>query len=80
MITGIVGVVLGLCCGVFAIPIGIVAAVLGFLGRKKVQEGQANNDGQAKAGLILGIAGVVVSIVSTVVSVMFNLGTGTGSF
>ena len=62
MITGIVGVVLGLCCGVFAIPIGIVAAVLGFLGRKKVQEGQANNDGQAKAGLILGIAGVVVSI------------------
>ena len=77
MITGIVGIVLAICCSFLGVIVGAAAVVLGFLGRKKVQEGQANNDGQAKAGLICGIVAVVLGIVMIILSLALNLNTPT---
>ena len=42
---------------------GLLAIVLGFLGRGKVKKGLADNGGMAMTGLVLGIVGLVLSIV-----------------
>jgi hypothetical protein len=62
MIIGIISLPLALCCGWFGVVPGIAAAVLGFLGKQKADQGLANNRGQAMAGLICGIIAVVLSI------------------
>jgi hypothetical protein len=62
MILGIVAIPL-VCCFYIGVPIGIAAAVLGFLGKQKAEQGQATNRGQAMAGLICGIAAVALAIV-----------------
>ena len=56
-IFGIVSVVVGLCGGGF--PFGVAAIVLGILAKKTDPE-----NGQAKLGFILGIVGIVVSIIA----------------
>jgi hypothetical protein len=75
MIVGIVSIVLG-CCPLswfLGIPVGITAAVLGFLGKQKAERGEANNRGQAMAGLICGIVGAVVSLLYIILVVAFNV-------
>ena len=61
LVTGILGVI-PCCWGLFIFS--IAAAVLGFLGQKEIREsgGAKKGGGLAKAGLILGIVGLVISV------------------
>ena len=59
-IFGIVSVVVGLCGG--GLPFGVAAIILGSLAKKDDPE-----NGQAKLGFILGIVGIVVSVVATAI-------------
>lgn len=60
LVLGIVGL---LCCTFFVLGIG--AAVTGFLARKQISEsqGRLKGAGMALAGLILGIASIVLAVV-----------------
>ncbi|ORB30374.1 DUF4190 domain-containing protein [Mycolicibacterium parafortuitum] len=49
------------------VVLGVVAVILGFLGRGRVQRGEANNGGIAIAGIVLGAVSIVVSIVAIVI-------------
>ncbi|MEV0426015.1 DUF4190 domain-containing protein [Micromonospora sp. NPDC050495] len=73
MIAGIASIVFALCCTPLGIIGGIAGVVLGILGQKKVQQGQATNGGQAKAALICGGVGIVLSIISAVAGAAINL-------
>ena len=59
-IFGIVSVVVGLCGGGF--PFGVAAIILGSLAKKDDPE-----NGQAKLGFILGIVGIIISVVATAI-------------
>jgi hypothetical protein len=56
--------VLALLTGLFVIGglLGIVAIVLGVLGRKKAKRGEASNGGMALAGIVLGALGLLLSV------------------
>lgn len=58
LVTGILGV---LCCNWFVF--GIAAAVLGFLGKKEIDEGKKTGKGLAIAGLVLGIVSIVLGVI-----------------
>lgn len=76
LVCGIASIVLGLL-GIFLLPLllsfplGIAAIPLGIAGRRRVQRGAASNGGAALSGLLLGIAGIVVSAVVAVGVVFF---------
>ncbi|KUO07735.1 hypothetical protein AQJ58_34870 [Streptomyces sp. DSM 15324] len=63
---GVTGMVLGIASAVFfcvwpaAIVVGVLGVVFGAIGRRKASRGEATNPGQALAGIILGIAGVIL--------------------
>lgn len=59
LVTGILSII---CCGSFIF--GIAAVILGFLGRKEINEsnGAKKGAGMAMAGLILGAVGIAVSL------------------
>ncbi|MEU3946796.1 DUF4190 domain-containing protein [Streptomyces sp. NPDC029526] len=66
---GTAAMVLGIlaCCmfcayGVISVVLGVLAIVFGIKGRRKVAEGLADNHGQAQAGLITGIIGLVLGL------------------
>jgi hypothetical protein len=66
---GIAAMVLGIlsCClfclyGVVSVVLGILAVVFGIKGRKRVEQGLADNHGQAQAGLITGIIGIILGV------------------
>jgi hypothetical protein len=66
---GVAAMVLGIlaCClfclyGVVSVVLGILAIVFGIKGRQKAEQGLADNHGQAQAGLITGIIGLVLGI------------------
>jgi hypothetical protein len=71
---GLIGMILGIisiplaCCAYLGIPVGIAGGVLGFLGLRKANEGQASNRSQAMTGLICGAVGVVLGIVILILS------------
>nr|WP_244313437.1 DUF4190 domain-containing protein [Streptomyces zinciresistens] len=48
------------CLWPVAILLGLVAVVLGAIGRAKAGRGEATNPGQALAGIICGVAGMVL--------------------
>ena len=58
LVTGILSL---LCCTWFIF--GIAAAVLGFLGKKEIDEGRKSGKGLAIAGLSLGIASIVIGVI-----------------
>lgn len=60
LVVGIIGLVLSVLFFPLGILLGIVAAVLGFLGRKKAARREATNGGQATAGMVLGLVAVLV--------------------
>ncbi|GAA4688861.1 DUF4190 domain-containing protein [Phytohabitans rumicis] len=72
MILGIAAIPLGPCCTFIGVPLGIAALVLGFLGKNKVDQGLANNAGQAKAAIICGGIGIALGILWVVLSLAFN--------
>jgi amino acid transporter len=45
------------------IVLGIVAVVLGIVGRSRAKSGQADNGGIAMAGILLGVLGIIVALV-----------------
>ena len=45
-----------------AIVLGLVAVVIGFLGRGRVKRGTANNGGVAIAGIVLGALAIIVGL------------------
>ncbi|MEJ5915518.1 DUF4190 domain-containing protein [Pseudokineococcus sp. 1T1Z-3] len=71
LVVGIVAVLLA-CTSVPGILLGVVALVLGVVGRKRVARGDATNKGVATTGLALGIAGIVLGLVFLVVLVAFT--------
>jgi hypothetical protein len=80
MILGIVAFPL-LCCFYLGIPVGVAAAVMGFMGKQKAEQGLATNRGQALAGLICGAiaAGLGVILLILVFAVgAFDIPTYTG--
>ncbi|MBT2509698.1 DUF4190 domain-containing protein [Streptomyces sp. ISL-98] len=60
MVLGIIAVTF-FCAYGLGIILGILALIFGILGRKRVQRGEATNNGMAVAGIILGIVGFVLS-------------------
>ena len=60
MVLGIISCSMFCLYGVLSIITGVLAVVFAVKGRKRVERGEANNPGQAKAGLILGIIGTVL--------------------
>ncbi len=64
LVLGIISMV-GLCSPIVGIICGIIALVLSFMAKK---DGTVN--GKQKAGLILGIIGIVLSVVMMIVNVV----------
>jgi predicted acyltransferase len=57
----IVGLVSFLCCSIGFIP-GIIAIVLGVMGKNQIKQTGQSGEGMATAGIILGAIGVVWAI------------------
>lgn len=76
---GVTALILGIaaiplvCCFYIGVPLGIVAVVLGWLGKQKAERGEATNRGQAMAGLICGAVAVVLGILLLLAVVVFNV-------
>ena len=68
MILGILSVV-AFCSRIAAITLGVLAIVLAVIALGQIKQGQASGGGMAKAGLVLGIIGAVISIVFYIVVV-----------
>ncbi|NTV39208.1 MAG: hypothetical protein HGA51_04520 [Demequinaceae bacterium] len=76
LIIGIIGILLA-CCWGSGILFAAGAVVLGMLGKKAVDAGEANNRGLANVGFILGIVGAALSVVVIILSIA---GVATGNF
>lgn len=66
LICGVVSIVLSLfsmCIWFLSLPLAIVAVVLGIVARGKIARGEAGGAGLAKAGLITGILGILLSVI-----------------
>ncbi|GGM17416.1 hypothetical protein ACFFX1_40600 [Dactylosporangium sucinum] len=78
---GLVGMILGiaaiplLCCFYIGFPLGIAAAVLGYLGMNKAKQGLATNRGQALAGLICGGVAIALFILWMILWAAFGFST-----
>lgn len=62
MVLGILACALFCLYGVVSVVLGILAIVFGIKGRRKAESGVANNHGQAQAGFVMGIIGVILGI------------------
>jgi hypothetical protein len=65
------GIVQFVCLPVIA---SVLAIIFGILGRKKAKQGLATNGGMATAGLILGIVGLALSVISLIVMIALGVG------
>ena len=65
LICGLVSI-LTFCMWFLSVPLGIIAVVLGVLARGKAARGEAGGAGLAKAGLICGSIGIVLSLLLTI--------------
>jgi hypothetical protein len=72
MILGIASIPLVCCWGIGTLT-GIAAAVLGFLGKKRAEQGLATNRGQALAGLICGAVAAGLGIIGIILSFVVDL-------
>ena len=72
LIAGVVALLAAITV-VGGIALGILAVVLGFVGRSHASKGRATNGGMSLAGIILGLIAIMVSIVLIMVGVsLFN--------
>ncbi|OBB59323.1 DUF4190 domain-containing protein [Mycobacterium sp. 852013-51886_SCH5428379] len=53
------------------VVLGIVAVILGVIGRSRAKRGEATNGGIALAGIVLGLLSIIVAIVAIVLTVQF---------
>ncbi|MGW4047448.1 DUF4190 domain-containing protein [Streptomyces sp. NPDC004721] len=63
MVLGILSCSMFCFYGIFGVVLGVLAVIFGIKGRRKAERGEANNRGQAQAGLITGIIGIVLGLV-----------------
>jgi uncharacterized membrane protein len=70
MVLGIVSCSLFCLYGVISLITGVLAVVFGIKGRRRVERGEATNHGQAQAGLIMGIIGIVLGVAVIVLMVV----------
>ncbi|MFC9647651.1 MULTISPECIES: DUF4190 domain-containing protein [unclassified Streptomyces] len=63
MVLGILSVCLFCLYGIGGIVLGVLALIFGIVGRKRVRRGQATNEGQARAGVILGSIGIALGVI-----------------
>lgn len=62
MVLGILALCLLCLYGIPSIVLGVLAVIFGVLGRKRARRGEANNAGQALAGIITGAVGIVLGV------------------
>ncbi|MFE3325645.1 DUF4190 domain-containing protein [Streptomyces sp. NPDC059176] len=62
MVLGILAVCLCWCYGVPGVVMGVLALIFGIMGRKRYRRGEATNNGQALAGIILGAIGALLGL------------------
>ncbi|MFD4787049.1 DUF4190 domain-containing protein [Streptomyces sp. NPDC058459] len=62
LVLGILSIVLLCLYGVASMVLGVVAVILGVQGRRRADRGEATNRGQAQAGFVLGIIGIVMGV------------------
>lgn len=76
LIVGLVSIFGVVCFGFGGFVLGLVAIVLGILGRGRAKRGEANNGGVATAGIALGVLGIVVNAALLIFGVwgFMNLG------
>ena len=67
LVCGILSLVF-FCFNILSIPLGIVAIILGVVAGGKARRGEAGGEGLAKTGMILGIAGIALSLLITVLA------------
>ena len=85
-VTSLVLAILGLLACVFIVTgwigafLGLIAVILGFIGRRRVKRGEANNGGVAIAGIILGFLAILAGIAVTVILVVGFLKIGGDDF
>jgi hypothetical protein len=60
--------------------IGVVAVILGFVGRARAKRGEANNGGVALAGIIVGVVAIIVALASVAFWVGLFRDVGAGSY
>lgn len=77
-IASLVVAIIGLLSVFGGLVLGIVAVILGVIGRGRAKRGEATNGGVAIAGIVLGVLGVIVSIVAIALTVMFAREVGAG--
>jgi uncharacterized membrane protein HdeD (DUF308 family) len=65
LVTGVVSLVLAVLVifAPLALPLGLIAIILGAVGMSRASRGEADNRGQAVAGLVTGALSIVVAIV-----------------
>ncbi|MFJ3903350.1 DUF4190 domain-containing protein [Streptomyces sp. NPDC090025] len=70
LILGIIGTLSGLIPLFFWLAgiLGLIALILGLVGRGRVKRGEANNKGVALTGAILGLAALILSVVGAVIT------------
>ncbi|MFC7534820.1 DUF4190 domain-containing protein [Actinoplanes sp. GCM10030250] len=68
MILGIISIPIS-CCWYISGVVSIVGLVFGFLGKKKVDAGLANNRGIALAGIITSAVGLALAVVFAILAV-----------
>nr|WP_285560342.1 DUF4190 domain-containing protein [Streptomyces hygroscopicus] len=62
MVLGILSICLFCLYGIASLILGILAVVFGVKGRRRAERGEATNHGQAQAGLIMGVIGIIVGV------------------
>lgn len=75
LVVGVLAIVASITVVGGVVP-GLIAIVLGFIGRSRAKKGQATNGGVALAGIITGAVGVVLSIVLVVAGAAIFFGSG----
>ncbi|HJT95652.1 MAG TPA: DUF4190 domain-containing protein [Mycobacterium sp.] len=62
-VAALVVAIIALLSVVGGVVLGVVAIILGFLGRGRARRGEANNGGVAIAGIVLGFLSIIEAIV-----------------
>ncbi|MFF6872147.1 DUF4352 domain-containing protein [Streptomyces sp. NPDC012450] len=70
LILGIIGTLSGLVPFFFWLAgiLGLIALILGLVGKGRVKRGEANNKGVALTGALLGLAALILSVVGAVIT------------
>jgi hypothetical protein len=80
LVLGVAGVLLGWCCFLFGAA-SIAAIILGRISEREIaaSRGALSGAGMARAGFVLGIVGLVLTLVALAVSI-YLFATGAGGF